>query len=401
MSSFAESAPSPIHLLRIHSTPVSVLHISEDNERIYSGDSSGQVACTSSRTLRVITSWKAHTDGLLGVEELGNEIITHGRDNKLNVWTRTEDGSTSVNLGGPAPIDQPDPTLKYSLDVNALNYCRFSLLPIPGAENTSTSTSSSPTSLPALIALPNLVESSQADVWSLPSQQRLHAGIGNQTARSVFSDGRGGEVSTGIIMSLHLFRTATNDSGTSGHLRLLLAYENGSVALRQYKNVESEVSVEGKGWDLLWDAKLHKESIMAMRVSRDNSLALSVSADHLVGRYDLVAPDDDESRFSAHRTKHPGNGSVAFRDDGRVCAIGGWDGKIRLYSTKKMKPLGTLRYHKQNCNALEFARSRNGIREDEEDEEMSEEELTRRSRWLLGGSSDNRVSIWELMSFEK
>jgi hypothetical protein len=27
------------------------------------------------------------------------------------------------------------------------------------------------------------------------------------------------------------------------------------------------------------------------------------------------------------RTKHPGNGAVAFHDDGRVCAIGGWDGR--------------------------------------------------------------------------
>lgn len=28
-----------------------------------------------------------------------------------------------------------------------------------------------------------------------------------------------------------------------------------------------------------------------------------------------------------HRTKNPGNGSVAIRDDGKVCAVGGWDGK--------------------------------------------------------------------------
>ena len=25
--------------------------------------------------------------------------------------------------------------------------------------------------------------------------------------------------------------------------------------------------------------------------------------------------------------KYPGNASIALRDDGRVCAIGGWDGK--------------------------------------------------------------------------
>lgn len=42
----------------------------------------------------------------------------------------------------------PVPDLDYSLDVNALNFCRFSLLPSPKAEHE------------ALLAVPNLVESS-------------------------------------------------------------------------------------------------------------------------------------------------------------------------------------------------------------------------------------------------
>lgn len=72
---------------------------------------------------------------------------------------------------------------------------------------------------------------------------------------------------------------------------------------------------------------------MAMTINRANNLALSVSADHLVGRYDLDAAADgkDAERVAAactiYRTKNPGNGSVAIRDDGRVCAVGGWDGK--------------------------------------------------------------------------
>ncbi|KAG7092648.1 hypothetical protein E1B28_008986 [Marasmius oreades] len=288
------------------------------------------------------------------------------------------------------------------MDVNALNYCRFSLMPTSGCE---VSSSSIRASSQALIALPNLVESSQADVWSLPSQDRLHAAIGNQKKRSIFSDGRGGESATGIIMSLHLFQSPNNKNDynstqNSSQLRLLLAYESGTVALRQYTGSEWDLSVEGKGWDVLWEVKLHKEAIMAMRVSRDNSFALTVSADHIVGRYDLVAASSDVSRFTEHPTKHPGNGSIALRDDGRVCGIGGWDGRIRLFSTRKLKPLGTLKYHKQNCNALEFARSFPSGGVGKEDD-MSEDELARRGRWLLGGSADNRVSIWELITFEK
>ena len=69
---------------------------------------------------------------------------------------------------------------------------------------------------------------------------------------------------------------------------------------------------------------------------------------------------DPSTVSTTHRTKHPGNACIAIRDDGRVCAVGGWDGGIRLYSTKNLKPLGTLRYHKTSVQALVFAHSRRG-----------------------------------------
>ena len=70
------SAPPPLHIIRSHSSAVSALFISGDNERIYSGDISGLVVITSTRSLRPMASWKAHTDGLLGVEEWSKQVIT-------------------------------------------------------------------------------------------------------------------------------------------------------------------------------------------------------------------------------------------------------------------------------------------------------------------------------------
>jgi hypothetical protein len=40
-----------------------------------------------------------------------------------------------------------------------------------------------------------------------------------------------------------------------------------------------------------------------------------------------------ETTGTVFRTKHPGNGAVAFHDDGRVCAIGGWDGRCVPHPT--------------------------------------------------------------------
>ncbi|KAF8071996.1 WD-40 repeat-containing protein [Lyophyllum atratum] len=411
---------APTHLLRTHSTPIHALSISPDNERLYSGDASGLVVVTSTRSLRPITSWNPHEDALLGIEEWGNHIITHARDNKLHVWTRVEELPPSARLGGSAAQTssalQPEPALCYSMDVNALNYCRFSLMPLSPPDAAGDDAR-------ALVALPNLVDSSSADVWALPSRERIHAAVGQAGKTSLFNSDPAERSMTGIIMSLHLFsvpRDASSSSSststvTGNELRLLCAYESGSVTLRRYARTDKSTSVEGAGWEVIWDAKLHVESVMAMRVSRTNDFALTVSADHIVGRYDLTNPDVSTACV-AHRTKHPGNGAVAIRDDGRVCAIGRWDGSIRLYAARTMKALGTLKYHKTGCQAVEFSRSLDTVTEgtgnrggggggeddeDSSDDEMGKDEKEERARWLVAGGKDNRVSIWSLMSFQK
>ena len=70
------TAPVPSHILRGHAHLINTVSFSLDNERLYSGDASGLVIATSTRTMRPIASWKAHKDGLLGVEELGETVIT-------------------------------------------------------------------------------------------------------------------------------------------------------------------------------------------------------------------------------------------------------------------------------------------------------------------------------------
>ena len=71
-------APAPTHLLRSHTASVAAVHVSRDNERLYSADSQGKVTITSTRTLRAIAAWSAHADSVLGVEEFGSSIATYG-----------------------------------------------------------------------------------------------------------------------------------------------------------------------------------------------------------------------------------------------------------------------------------------------------------------------------------
>lgn len=67
-------------------------------------------------------------------------------------------------------------------------------------------------------------------------------------------------------MSMHLFSSAkafdgeqSSSSQNTSELRILCAYENGSVVLRRFAG-EKKTSVEGIGWEVIWTVKLHVEA---------------------------------------------------------------------------------------------------------------------------------------------
>ncbi len=66
-----------------------------------------------------------------------------------------------------------------------------------------------------------------------------------------------------------------------------------------------------------------------------------------------------------------------------------------------MKSLGTLSYHTKSCKGIAFAHQISGGNEKEDADEMTKEEKESRALWLLGGSEDSRMSLWQLMSFKK
>ena len=160
---------------------------------------------------------------------------------------------------------------------------------------------------------------------------------------------------------------------------------------------------------------------MGMAVTRDNSLAITISADHLICRYDL---GNNLNSAIAHpeplATKYPGNSAVAFRADGRVVGVAGWDGAVRLYSSgrprlnefkdqaqpeslRKMRSLGTLDYFKESCFALAFssAADNTGSSGSQVFGGTDDAESSGCSNWLAVGGKNGRVAIWELDSFEK
>ena len=68
-------APHPLHILRTHSAALSALSCNESNTTLYAGDQDGFISITDLRTRRVITQWKAHQGGILGVEEWQGKLV--------------------------------------------------------------------------------------------------------------------------------------------------------------------------------------------------------------------------------------------------------------------------------------------------------------------------------------
>ena len=72
-----------------------------------------------------------------------------------------------MRIGSTAAlVDLPVPSLRYSLDVNALNFCRFSLLRC-------SSTSERTPHWQGMVALPNLVESGAVSAGSVTRSLHL------------------------------------------------------------------------------------------------------------------------------------------------------------------------------------------------------------------------------------
>ena len=52
---------------------------------------------------------------------------------------------------------------------------------------------------------------------------------------------------------------------------------------------------------------------------------------------------------------HPGVDEVTLRDDMKILATAGWDGRIRLFDVKKETPLAVLKHHKGGAHTVAFA----------------------------------------------
>ncbi|GJN93633.1 hypothetical protein Rhopal_006690-T1 [Rhodotorula paludigena] len=446
------SPPEPWCILRAHAAPLSVVHFSACTRILYTADTDGFVAAWNLATRRPLCFWKAHEAGVLGLEEHDGGLLTQGRDNIVHHYRFPSKHATSAQptrslaVSGPATAvpspSNPSTNVQrvWSLDINAMNFCRMSLCPL-GSQPLKGQGEKAEEQVEedeALVAVPSLTKDEVVDIFYLPSKARAHRSVG----AGAFIGSK-----TGTVMAVHLFHlpastasvspsspsvssTSTPEPVTPASLHLLIAYESGQLALfrftptRSFEHTpsrngdaawmprEGTMVEESEGWELVWVEKGHRDAVMSLAVSRDLRFAYTVGADHFIAKYRIFDLNDKEAalpRMHVEGTTQAGKAAVAVRSDGRLLATAGWDGELRLYSAKTLQPLAVLSHHRTALQSLSFAplaphrRSTTRSSEallggDAEDEEEGEGDGGGEEgrAWLAAGGQEGKVSLWSV-----
>lgn len=351
----------------------------------------------------------------------------HGRDHKLCMWKiRSEDESL---LDKTLPVDaseaaqagcKPQPWLLHSLPVNALNFCAFSMTFV-NSDGTSGVSSQDTKPESTLFAVPNALDSGGIDIFHLPSELRISTIASDPSTK------------TGMLMAVNLF------VAHGGDVYVASAYEDGHVMLFRHRGALSSVRIERGNitnnplkWDRIYACRPHTQPVLSIDFSSSLEYFVSSSADALIVKHPIpgagaagyisTAGYKEESPLKVVNTKHSGQQGLRLRSDDKIFATAGWDSRIRVYSTKTMKELAVLKWHKDGCYAVTFGEvldtSRPGPQtagaasHDSQDEDVQpaaeqrdyslakvqqqRNQKAMQTHWLAAGSKDGKISLWDI-----
>ncbi|KAK2766818.1 ASTRA complex subunit [Arachnomyces sp. PD_36] len=466
----ARPPATPSYIFRGHSSPIHALRFCRENLRLISGDADGWIVIWDVVSKRPVAVWKAHEGAILAVkgsnlgEDGGDEsaIFTHGRDHKLRVWRiRPEDEERLAKTlpveasKRPSTVKCEEPWLLHSLSVNALNFCAFSMCvgkqidgqrglrgdflqttqnPVGQVKRKESIEDSKPgldpaappgTSSYTFLAVPNAMDSGAIDIFYLPAEKRVC------TLKSDTS------LNTGMLMAVGVF------FALNGDLYLVSGYEDGHVMvhLRRGPILVQDLDY-GPGanpawnWERIYAYRAHSQPVLSLDIPSISPRThfYSSSADAAITKHPI--PDaprsllggalkaESSSPLKSINTKHAGQQDLRIRSDGKIFATAGWDSKVRVYSSKTMKELAVLKWHKDGCYAVGFARLDLDTSQsqpvtksatDPEDPGAASKEIIitegigslaavqqQRSRkaqnthWLAAGSKDGKISLWDI-----
>ncbi|KAL2407934.1 ASTRA-associated protein 1 [Exophiala dermatitidis] len=407
----------PTYILRGHEAAIHALHFYSNNAFLVSGDSDGWLVIWSLTTKRPVAVWKGHDAGIMAIHHWTDErLISHGRDHKLRVWQVRPEDLDGLSQRLPAEQTSADtstqaqPWLLHSLSVNALNFCAFSMCDEEEDPHQQRQRQNSGAPRPQLIASPNGLDSGGIDISQLPSEKRISQ-IHSQK-----------ESSTGMVMAVSLF----HDRQNSETLVLVSGYEDGRVMVHSYHGRPSADGQSQSEWELRAVSKPHSQPVLSLGVLPSRDFFFTSGADAMIAKFPLALSNrKEEGDLQPEKivnTKHAGQQGLSVRLDGKIFATAGWDARVRVYSSRTLKELAVLKWHKVGCYATAFADIHivpdkiTSVGESNFDSTVSpgtshavtssvsaldmikrqREERARMTHWLAAGGKDGKISLWDI-----
>jgi len=171
--------------------------------------------------------------------------------------------------------------------------------------------------------------------------------------------------------------TTTSNSSQSIDILLIIGFESGIL---QIWKLQERLSM------LIAEESILQDTILAMDFLQSRMFGVCVSPTKSISCWHLTDEAGDKGGLRITRRDdislpRAGVSSVRIRGDGKLFAIGGWDGKIRVFSSKTLAPLAVLQFHSDVVRCLAFSKGKINDR-----------------RLMAAGSKDGSSSLWTLYS---
>ncbi len=335
--------PPPLTVLRGHADHVTSLSFGDGV--IVSGSADGAIIVWDLSIRRPILNFQSHDRSVLSISPLptnSSQVVSAGRDGKVKLWDISYVDKKSTA------------TIEYN--TGAAHFCNTSTLgrdlsPISDINN--------------LVISP--INEDDVGIWDIRIREKV-AVINTKLF------GKFGMTSTLLLCENMLLESKGDGAEScveSTPACILVGHEDGSLSIFDLKTLKH-----------LSNTKIHSQQLMGLDISPSKrNLLVTGGADASIQRSTVVTDSvtDKLQLIEKEKVTLPDEGTscVKYRSDGRIVASTHWDSTVRLFDSKKMKPIAILRHHTGSVYAVDFG-PKNTIYQ---------------SHFATGGK-DNNICLW-------
>lgn len=334
----AAQPPSPSRILRGHTTPVNAV-CAVTPSLVASGSADGIAKLWDLRTAREKCSLTAHSKaGILHTLTLDDHrVITHGRDGFLRLW----DVDTLSSDSKPV----------YEWFCGSYTFTKVATMRWRDSD--------------VVTPFDNVIVSPSAEEKDIV----LYDPRVDPSKPSMFIHLDGKDKQRGMCMSLSLFTPLGSSVSTAMASTPFIAagWEGGQLTLLDLR----------AGGKLAAQAQVATGTnpLLAFDVSKDGRSVMCGSSAEELSSVEIDYASLTTTVTPFFKCNHGGINFIRIRSDQRIFATAGWDHRVRVFHTRKLKPLAILKHHTESVFSVDF---------------------TPDSSLLVSASKDHKLALWSI-----